>query len=56
MATVTKIRAEDGTYTILSDGRTLRCSLDSREADDVIRSLHSMLSDEEEAGSTLVPA
>jgi hypothetical protein len=39
MPSVHKVRNEDGSYTIMANGQPVRSTLDSFEADEVVRSL-----------------
>ena len=54
MPTVHKIRNDDGSYTVMANGQPVRSTLDSFEADEVVRSLSYVNPDEDEqAGQTL---
>jgi hypothetical protein len=48
MSKVHKIQNEDGSFTIMADGQPVRSTTDSREADDVIRSLSYLASEDDE--------
>ena len=48
MPTVHKIQNDDGSYTIMANGQPVRSTLDSFEADEVIRSLSYLTAEDEE--------
>jgi hypothetical protein len=54
MPTVHKVRNDDGSYTVMANGQPVRSTLDSFEADEVVRSLSYLNPDDEDpSGQTL---
>lgn len=48
MSTLHKVENEDGSFTIMANGQPVRSTSDSREADEVIRSLSYLTAEEDE--------
>lgn len=52
MPTVRKVLNDDGSFTIFADGRAVRSTLDSAEADEVVRALSYLVTEDDERAAT----